>query len=223
MSAPVFLIHGLGSSHEHGWRRHGWVDLLEDEGRLVIDYDLPGHGSRAASSSADEYVDIAAQLLKACEHGEPLDLIGFSAGARIALRMACLDPSRVRRLVLIGAGDSFLTPFNPEPLIAAIAAEHPDSDHRLGTFHRLARSGANSVEGLTAFLRRPDPPFSQEMLANMVIPTLVITGARDHMGDAARLRAALCHATHFVVPECNHFALPSDRRAIEAALAFISA
>ena len=32
---PVVLVHGLGSSAEHGWRPAGWIDLIADAGRTV--------------------------------------------------------------------------------------------------------------------------------------------------------------------------------------------
>jgi pimeloyl-ACP methyl ester carboxylesterase len=43
----VVLLHGLGSSSEHGWRAPGWIDVLADSGRDVLAIDLPGHGPAA--------------------------------------------------------------------------------------------------------------------------------------------------------------------------------
>lgn len=222
MTVPVALIHGLGSSYEQGWRRHGWVDLLEEEGRVVIPFDLPGHGSRIESRSPEDYVDIAGQLAARVEQLGPIDVIGFSAGARIALHLAHLDPTRIRRLVLMGAGDSFLAPYDSRPLAAAIAADQPHPDRHLRTFHRLARLPGNSVEGMVAFLSRPDQHFSADMLGTITVPTLVITGGSDRLGDAARLRSALPDSTHVEIPACDHFTLPSDPRVMEAALAFVA-
>ena len=51
---------------------------------------------------------------------EPLDAIGFSAGAQVLLRLAADQPGRFRRLALLGIGGGVLEPADPEPIVAAL-------------------------------------------------------------------------------------------------------
>lgn len=219
MDIPVLLIHGFGSSFDHGWRRTGWVDQLTAQERQVMAYDLPGHGTRASTSLADDFVDIGGKLL--ANLNGPVDVIGFSAGARVALSMACLAPFAINRLILIGAGDAFMQPYSGDELANAILADQPLKGHRFGTFHRLARSNGNCVEGMVAFLRRPDEPFTAEQLATFAIPTLLITGGRDSIARGSALPSALTNGTHIEIPACDHFSLPLAQETKAAALAFL--
>lgn len=222
MATPVLLLHGLGSSFNHGWRRHGWIDLIEEAGRTVIPFDLPGHGSRAENTNPDEYRDVGGSLLSELAETRPIDLVGFSAGARVALRMASLAPDRFRRMVLIAAGDSFLTPYDPAPLIAAMTSERPEPGDRLAVFHRLARTGVNRAENLVAYLSGRSEVLDVQTLEKVTVPTLIITGSLDHMGSASGLRAAMPDVRHVEIAGCDHYALPSDPRTIHATLDFIA-
>ena len=81
MDPPVLLVHGFASSAEHNWRQPGWLDLLADCGRDTIAVDLPGHGQVPRPTSAQDYPDVEAHVAAAVESREPVDAIGFSAGA----------------------------------------------------------------------------------------------------------------------------------------------
>src|SRR5882757_2765330 len=100
---PVALVHGVGSSFEHGWRATGWVDLLGDAGRPVVPIDLLGHGTADAPHDPEAYAHLDAILEAALPDGE-IDAIGFSLGAQLLLRIASRTPERFGRLVVIGVG-----------------------------------------------------------------------------------------------------------------------
>ncbi len=101
----ILLLHGTGAS-THSWRNL-WP-LLRPHGRLIA-MDLPGHGftSRPADLSLDGMADAVATLVEVL--GAPPDImIGHSAGAAVAARMA-LD-GRVSPRLLVGIGGA-LEPF----------------------------------------------------------------------------------------------------------------
>jgi pimeloyl-ACP methyl ester carboxylesterase len=85
---PVLLVHGFASSAEHNWRHPGWLDLLADCGRETIAVDLPGHGTAPKPADPASYQKVEAHVAAAVQGREPLDAIGFSAGAHVLLRLA---------------------------------------------------------------------------------------------------------------------------------------
>jgi pimeloyl-ACP methyl ester carboxylesterase len=117
---PVLLVHGFASSAEHNWRQPGWLDLLADCGRETIAVDLPGHGTAPKPADPAGYQDVEAHVAAAVEGREPIDAIGFSAGAHVLLRLAADQPHRFGRLALLGIGRGVLEPADPEPIVAAL-------------------------------------------------------------------------------------------------------
>jgi pimeloyl-ACP methyl ester carboxylesterase len=217
---PVLLIHGFASSFDHGWRRHGWIDLLADEGRCALHYDLPGHGQRVGAM-VHEYEDISNQLWEIVADTQPIDIVGFSAGARIALRMAILQPKRVRKLTVIGASDRFLIPMDTGPLIDALLSDPPTGSPSHITLNRLAHAPGNNMDALVRFLRHGTEFVTPDFLSWITMPTLAITGSEDALGDAGVLRSHMPDCNHVEIAGCDHYRLPSDPRTIEATLSFL--
>jgi lipase len=92
---PALLLHcALG--HSGGWQ--GIMARLNDLLRATA-FDQPGHGQSADWTGEGAYhnrcTQIGAALLT-----EPMDLIGHSFGATLALRLAVEFPHLVRRVVL---------------------------------------------------------------------------------------------------------------------------
>ena len=83
MPVPVVLVHGLGSSFAHNWGVSGWDDILQSEGFEAVGYELPGHG--AAPEAVGGESEAVQRLLDLVSTREPVDAIGFSAGARLVL------------------------------------------------------------------------------------------------------------------------------------------
>src|SRR6476661_1495635 len=142
----VLLVHGFASSAEHNWRLPGWLDLLADCGRETIAVDLPGHGTAPKPADPAGYQGVEAHVAAAVQGREPLDAIGFSAGAHVLLRLAADQPGTFRRLALLGIGRGVLEPADPEPIVAALTSE-PDPENVTGmVFRRLADSLGNDPD-----------------------------------------------------------------------------
>src|SRR5581483_1122143 len=75
-TAPVLLVHGFASSFERNWREPGWVDLLADAGRSVIEVDLLGHGNAAKPHEPEAYADLEAGVAGALPADGEVDAIG---------------------------------------------------------------------------------------------------------------------------------------------------
>jgi pimeloyl-ACP methyl ester carboxylesterase len=221
---PVALVHGFASSYAHGWEHNGWTDLLADGGRKVLRIDLPGHGESPAATDPAAYADVPGALADAVAPHAPVDAIGFSTGARLLLGLAAEDPARLRKLVVIGVGDNVLRPEDREPLARALesgADEVAAEDIGVQLFVRLARTAGNDPRALAAFLRRPDRPLTEDDLARVTCPVLVVLGDRDFSAPADRLVRALPDAELVMLRNVDHFAAPRDFNCINRSLAFI--
>jgi pimeloyl-ACP methyl ester carboxylesterase len=218
---PVLLVHGFASSAEHNWRQPGWLDLLADCGRETIAIDLPGHGTAPRPADPASYDNVEAHVATAIEGREPLDAIGFSAGAHVLLRLAADEPNRFRRLALLGIGRGVLTPADPKPIIAALTGD-PDPENVPGmVFRRLADGLGNDRDALIAFLRRPQRPLTETDLARITTQVLVVLGDKDPAGPGDGLVAALPDARLVTLRGVDHFGTPGDVRCMQAVLDFL--
>ena len=115
-AAPEALFLHCSLAHLGAWR--GVAKALAGDLSMLM-LDLPGHGKSAAYDIADpklDYQDLALSWVLALLDAEadgPVDVVGHSFGATIALRLAQVVPDRVRSLTLI------------EPVLFAAAKTDP--------------------------------------------------------------------------------------------------
>ena len=220
---PVALVHGFASSFAHGWEHNGWTDLLADAGRKVLRVDLPGHGESPPTTDPAAFADVQGTLAEVIAPHAPVDAVGFSTGARLLLGLAAEDPGRMRKLVVIGVGDNLLRVEDREPLARALESGDDVAAEDIGVqlFVRLARTAGNDPQALAAFLRRPDRPLTEDDLAGVACPVLVVIGDRDFSGPAVRLVGALPDAELVTLRNVDHFAAPRDFNCINRSLGFI--
>jgi pimeloyl-ACP methyl ester carboxylesterase len=100
----ILCLHGNPSQLDH-WRET--VPMLAQKGEVVV-YDEPGFGRSDrlthGKPSLERSARIACALLDKLGWESGVDVVGQSHGGMVALALAALAPSRVRRLVLLGSG-----------------------------------------------------------------------------------------------------------------------
>lgn len=223
MAAPVVLLHGFTGSVRSTWRPTGILELLGDVGREPLAIDLPGHGDHPLKShDPADYADLEARLLADLPDG-PLDGVGFSAGARILLVMASLEPERFGRLVVAGVGRNLFErdEDGAERIAAGVAGEADDDDPFAQAFGRYASEPGQDAGALAAFMRRRHAPLGPAELATVTAPTAVVLGTEDFAGPADPLVEALPDATLFELRGVDHFATPKDFGFIDAVLGWL--
>lgn len=218
---PVVLVHGFATSAERTWRDNGWIDLLRDAGRDVIAPDLLGHGSAPKPHDPAAYDALESELARALPSG-PVDAVGFSLGARVLLSLASDEPSRFQRLVLAGVGANLFRDDDPELIAAAIEGQEPASNPVAQYFRGLASAPDADPQALVAYLRRPGHrPLTDEGLARITCPVLVVLGDRDFAGPAEPLLDRLPNAKLVTLRGVDHFATPKSFSFIDATLDFL--
>lgn len=221
---PVLLLHGWGGSFETTWRRNGFTELLADAGRSVIGVDLLGHGAAAKPHEPEAYADLGAGVVEALPD-EPVDAVGFSLGAVTLLRLAALEPWRFRRLVVAGVGRNVFERDDESRarILAGVEGTDDGQDNVARLFGQYARQPGNDAVALAALLRRPDEPLTDDELAAVTCPVLVVLGDRDFAGPADRLVGALPDARLVSLRNVDHFATPESFGFIDATLEFLDA
>lgn len=99
--APVLMIHGWGLSSEV-WDRQ--IHTLLRSGRRVLAMDLRGHGDSDApygDYGIDRLAGDAASVLAGV--GQEVDVVGWSIGGLVGVRLADRHPDLVGRLVLVAS------------------------------------------------------------------------------------------------------------------------
>ncbi len=203
----LLLLHGF-TGRGTSWADH--APALARRFRLVT-VDLPGHGRSPAGEPARMSVEAAADDLAAILRrldAVPAHVLGYSLGARIALRLAVAHPGAVDRLVLEspsagiadpderaarrasdealaariehdGIGD-FVTAWERSPVFATHAVAKPALVARQRAI-RLAGSPA----GLAASLRGAGQGAMEPLhdrIVDITAPTLIIGGRLDAVG-----------------------------------------
>ncbi|MGH3588840.1 MAG: alpha/beta fold hydrolase, partial [Pseudonocardia sp.] len=164
--------------------------------RQVIAVELQGHGrtrpTQRQASFENSAEDVAAVLRRL--GAGPVDVLGFSNGGSVAMRLAMRHPDLVRRQVVAssqyrreGMVDGFWEGLQnadlsdmPEVYKAADRELNPDPAHQQELFE-------NDSQQMLRFTDWPDAE-----LAAMTVPTLFVCGDRDvirveHVVEMARL------------------------------------
>lgn len=230
--APVLLLHGFTGS------RRAWDGVRPLLARHVqaLAVDLPGHGESAPAprEGREGFLDTVAALaaqVRAWGRG-PVDVVGYSQGARLALALAVEHPGCVRRLVLESGSpglhgrkeraerrmqdaqlahslerhgvEPFMDRWEALPLFEGLRRLSPEAGRAL-----RARRLAHTAEGLAWALRTLGTgvqPDYWPQLPLLRCPTLLLTGEEDAKFTqlARRMAAELPTVWRRTFPGCGH-------------------
>jgi 2-succinyl-6-hydroxy-2,4-cyclohexadiene-1-carboxylate synthase len=227
---PLVLLHGfLGCAGD-------WDDLIGrlEPARDCLAPDLPGHGADPAPIAPgprafDETVERVAALIEA-RFDEPVDLLGYSMGGRLALGLVADRPDLLRRAAAVGASpgiddeierrtrkrdddfrarslergplEAWLDDWYAQPLFGPLRASPAFAAMR-------ARRAAGDAAALARALRALSPgiqPPLRHRLSQSTVPLLLIAGALDakYAAIGRDLAAASPSIRDAVVPGAGH-------------------
>lgn len=195
-NGPVLLlVHGGGSTIATNFG--ALLPLLAD--RRVLAVELQGHGRTPAGDrtpSFDASADDVAELLG--ELGlDAVDVLGFSNGGQVALRLAVRHPGTVRRLIAASA------PFRRDGMVDGFWAGLEGGTYAdLPAVYRDAHPDPRSMFDLDRTLMLGFEDFPDADMKGITAPTLVVVGDRDviRVEHAAELARLIPDARLLVVP-----------------------
>jgi len=225
--APVVLLHGYVGDSNVDWVRSGIFDRLLDEGFRVVLYDARGHGLSdkphdVASYAGDMLANDTRTLLDELGFTACV-LVGFSLGARTALRVASLD-DRITAVVALGLGETSLQKHRGNNLVSeAMEAEDPKSIEHAGVrrFRRMADAIGADREALAAvmYAERPEVPTYADAVK---VPVLVIAGSDDESAGSPDPLAAALPDGRGITTAGDHAGVKDQAAAQEAMIAFLT-
>eukprot|EP01038_Epipyxis_sp_PR26KG_P013678 gene13678-18354_t len=185
-------------------------------GRRIILPDLRGHGQSEAPTSPAAYPKDALpqdqEVLLAQLGMTDFDLVGYSLGARTAVRMLARGHSRPANVFLGGMGEAGIT-------TVGTRKDYFEDGIKNGPNAKDARAGAYIQTILKQRGMSPEAALgvlstqvstSREVLTTIKTPVLVVNGDQDRdNGDPMALAAALGNATCQLVPG-NHLSAVAE-------------
>ena len=228
---PILLLHGFTQSRTSA---SDFRELLTPAGDIIT-VDLPGHGDHATvRANLSETADLLAQSLP-----EPVAVVGYSLGGRIALHLAVRHPHLVSHLVTIGATpgirspearalrrqkdaelatrittlglDPFLHEWTTQPLFAHARLSGSEREsRRVNTPEGLATSLLDAGTGTQEWLG--------EAVRDLTMPTFFIAGVNDvRFSRHANFLATQSHGRWATIAGAGH-AAHLDQPALTASL-----
>ncbi|MBA2393413.1 MAG: alpha/beta hydrolase [Ktedonobacteraceae bacterium] len=230
MNAPLVFLHGSGDN------KRIWRFQIEQSGQAL---DLPGHGERADTLSADalipEYAQAVYQIIQDELKLERPIIVGHSLGGAIALMMALDYGDELGGLILLGTGARLRV----HPALLAEALEAPERAQR----HLV--EAALVPEHIPAFaeaiLQEQGTPkagvFYRDLQAcnmfdiiprlhEITVPTLILCGREDKLTPpkysqflAEKLTGVKQEVVLHVIPDAGHYVMREQGENVNEAIA----
>jgi pimeloyl-ACP methyl ester carboxylesterase len=228
--APIVVVHGFGASRAITWANTNWYQTLSSAGRRLIAIDCRGHGQSGKPHDQPSYEEgrMAADILAVLDELgiEQADVMGYSMGGYLAIRLMDDSPDRVGRAILAGVGETYFRYSRERAEIIAQGLLAPDPativDPEALMFRTFCERAGNDLVALAACIRRPRRAIEPDELARIPHPVLVVCGEQDDTsGRPEPLANAFPNGRAVTVPRRNHHSTVGDRIYKDATLEFL--
>jgi pimeloyl-ACP methyl ester carboxylesterase len=227
---PVVLIHGFGASRVITWSNTNWYQTLLRVDRRVVAIDCRGHGQSGKPHDPAAYDEarMSEDILTVLDALgiEQADIMGYSMGTYLTIRLLHDSPQRIGRAVLAGMGENYFrySRAQAEVIAQGLLAEDPATitDPEAIAFRSFCEKAGNDLTALAACMLRERRVFARRELAQISHPVLVVCGELDDTsGPAGPLASAFPRGRAVTVPKRNHHSTVGDCVYKDAALEFL--
>jgi pimeloyl-ACP methyl ester carboxylesterase len=223
---PVVMVHGLLIGSLATWYFTA-APVLARSHRVRM-FDLRGHGRSERAKTGYDVRSLVGDLAAIAEDLGPVDVVGHSWGALVAIRFALEHAARVRRLAIVEAP---LPPSSAVEMTAFLNAE-PGRwlDALPAPLRDAAASGRRQADRLIKSLEflilessllddlRAEPDIPDDALARISCPTLVVCGDQSACLPAGKRIAAAIPGAKLAVLSGGHYIHLDARAELTAAL-----
>ena len=228
--APVLFVHGFASSIETNWKTPGILKAVAEAGFQAVAFDGRGHGQSDRPSESGAYrpeamVKDVENLIAHLGLTRPA-LVGYSMGARIALRLLCERPVLARAAILGGVGDGVFGSSDVFGVRIAEALLAPDvgevTDKIARRFRLFAESQGNDMRALAQCILEAMEPIDPAGLTRIAQPVLVLAGSDDdQITEPQALARRIPGARTEIISRRNHMTIIGDARFRQAIVGFL--
>ncbi len=238
---PIVLLHGITSSGDSNWRATGIIDRLAEEFQ-VIAVDQRGHGQSGKPHDPAMYGEqMARDVVELLNHMklQQANVIGYSMGGYITMKLVALAPDRLMSAVVAGAGWSHADLRDQDlfddlagsleagkgvgPLVELLwPAEQPPTPEQLQAMGNMML-GTNDPMALAAVVRgMAGLDVSAALLRVNQVPILNIIGSEDPLKPSADALVGVMgdHRLH-VIEGANHLTTLLNPEFIDTVRAFL--
>lgn len=220
---PVVLLHGGTATIQLSFSKQ--IDILARAHR-VIGIEQMGHGHTPdlpdREFSYEAMAEDTAGLLRAIGVTNA-DVVGWSDGGQVALRLAIVHPELVRRVVASGVGLGS----DPNPAKRAAAEAISDSRWPREFKDEYARTSPDGVSHWPVVWRkaarmwaRPSWGFTEDELKKIQSPALIIAGDHDIVSAELTRRIAkrIPNGKALILPSTDHWTFQKNAQVLNPIL-----
>jgi pimeloyl-ACP methyl ester carboxylesterase len=224
---PIILIHGAAANHVI-WSG----ELRRLEGRRVLAVDLLGHGRSEAEvpETIQAHVEALLKWMDALEIERAI-FAGHSMGGAIAQQIALSAPTRCAGLILMATAAKL--PVNPN-ILNLVRSDKQQVAEMINKWEWSPTAPAElKAKALARLLEVPAEQMYRDYaacnnfdisdrLAEITMPTLVISGELDKMAPRAwqeALVAGLPNATLAIIEQAGHYLILEKPQAVADSIA----
>jgi pimeloyl-ACP methyl ester carboxylesterase len=217
---PIVMLHGgvFGYIDEFS----GLIPVLSRD-HMVIAIGLRGHGKSelglqplSFQQMANDAIAVIHQVTK-----EPVDLLGFSAGAMVAYHVAVQQPRLLRSLIAMGGPvdeSGFVQEIPKDQDISNAAAEFAKQFPEFVAARRKIYPHPEDWDRLVrafAELQKQPYHFTKDQIGAIPVPTLILAGDRDYFTKTSHfvdIYHMLQKGELAIVPGCGHVVFQCNPR-----------
>lgn len=177
-------------------------------GRRLVAFDRRGHGRTADAAGDFQYEAMTTETVSVMDAvgAGPAHVVGYSAGAVVAMYLAMRRPELVRSLVLIGFN------LRPAPEMPVLDPSAQSTTAMRASYAALSPDGAehfDEVAKKTLEMMIREPNFTNDELRRITPPSLIMVADRDStsIDETLTLFGSLPTSQLAVIPGAGHTVL----------------